>query len=123
MENNNENTGSTNWTPPSGGMGGTAELDGANASQIMGIIGLVLSLCLGCGLVGFILSIIAFVKGKAAVAIYEANPSGYSEKSFKQAKTGKLLGLIGIILGIIVIALGIIYVAIVGIAGASGKFK
>ncbi len=124
MENNNENTGGANWTPPAGSIGGgAAELDGASASQIMGIIGLVLSLCTGCGIVGFVLSIIAFVKGKNAVAAYEANPSGYSEKSYKQAKTGKLLGIIGLILGIVVIALGIVYVVVVGVAGASGKFR
>ena len=109
MENNNENSGNTSWIPP--GNTGGGELPGAKASQIMGIIGLVLSFCFGCGLIGLILSILAFSKGKSAVATYESNPGGYLESDYKKAKTGKLLGLIGIALAVIVIILGIIYYA------------
>jgi hypothetical protein len=41
------------------------------------------------------------LKGKQAIAEYEANPGMYTEKSFNQAKTGKTTGLIGLIVGIL----------------------
>jgi hypothetical protein len=110
MENNETNS---NWQAPNNatGMGMGQDLEGANLSMILGIVGLFLSLCAGCGLIGFILSIIAWVKGKKAVATYEGNPTAYSEKSFKQAKAGKILGLIGLILGIVVIFIFIVLIA------------
>jgi uncharacterized membrane protein len=105
MENNQH----SNWsTPNTSGMGMEQDIPGANSSMILGIVGLFLSLCAGCGLIGFIISIVAFVKGKNAVSEYEANPTAYAQKSFQQAKAGKILGLIGLILGIIVIGLVII---------------
>ncbi len=108
MENNNDL--SSNWSSGGNTTGMGKALDGASLSQTLGIVGLCISVilgCLGCGLVGFILSIVAFFKGKSAVATYEANPSEYTEQSYKQAKTGKLLGLIGLILGIVVIIMSI----------------
>lgn len=107
MEPNQPDSFQNNWNqaPPQG-----QDIPGANASMILGIVGLFLSLCAGCGLVGFILSIIAFIKGKSAVGMYELNPSVYSEKSFKQAKAGKILGLIGLILGIVVIIILILLI-------------
>lgn len=114
MENNNENTGGTNWTPPSTPTGVGQELPGAIASLVTGIIGLALSLFFGCGPVGIVLSIIAFVKGKKAVKEYEANPGGYTLSSYNQAKPGKILGIIGIIFGGLVSLFWILYIAFFG---------
>lgn len=96
---------SQNWKTGTNFSGIKTDVPGGIASLVMGIIGLFLSLCTGCGIIGFILSIIAFVKGKGAVKLYESNPSLYNEQSYNQAKAGKVLGLIGLILGILVIFL------------------
>lgn len=125
MENEAGKSENTNWTQPSQIYGYTQELPNATLSMILGIVGLALSLCFGCGLVGFILSIIAFVKGKKAVKEYENNPTIYSEKLYGQAKAGKIIGLIGLILGIIVIGLITAYLVVFGIfviAGETGSF-
>lgn len=111
MENQtNWNTGNTNFAQ------GNQELKGGQPSLILGIIGLVLSLltCGYCGFIGFILSIIAFVKGKNAVVEYESNPGAYAEQGYKNAKTGKVLGLIGIIIGVLAI-IGFIIIMVTGI--------
>lgn len=103
-----------NWSTGNTGLAqGNQELKGGQPSLILGIIGLVLSLltCGYCSFIGFILSIIAFVKGKSAIREYEANPSLYAESGYKNAKTGKVLGLIGLILGIIVIVIFTILLA------------
>lgn len=124
MDNKNFGTGNTNWAPPTTNQstfGRLQELPGANTSMLLGIFGLVLSLCLGCGIVGFILSIIAFTKGKKGEDLFDANPMQYSESSYKQAKAGKVLGLIGLILGIIVIIIFIIFIVLFGIAGLTGN--
>lgn len=108
MENQgNWNTANTNFAQ------GNQELKGGQPSLIMGIIGLVLSLltCGYCSFIGFILSIIAFIKGRNAIKEYEANPGMFAEAGYKNAKTGKVLGLIGIILGVIVIVIFTILLA------------
>lgn len=122
MENNNENNGNTNWTAPvNSGMG--PEIPNATASLVLGIAGLFLSLCASCAPVGFILSILAFSKGKKAANMYESNPGEYSESSFKHAKAGKIIGIIGIVLGGIIIAFFLLYIAIFGVAIFSSYYE
>ncbi len=82
------------------------DLNGAQTAQIMGIFSVFLLFFICCGafailpeLLSLILGIIAFRKGKQAIAEYEANPGMYTEKSFNQAKTAKTTGLIGLIVG------------------------
>jgi hypothetical protein len=79
------------------------DLNGAQNAQIMGIISIILVFCTCCygGLIAAILGFLAMLKGKQAIAEYEANPGMYTEKSFNQAKTGKTTGLIGLIVGIL----------------------
>jgi uncharacterized membrane protein len=104
MENNNENTGGTNWTAPSTGQGtGGQELPGAKNSFILGLIGLILSPICCCGIsgAGIVLSILGLVKSGKAIAAYDANPGTYDEALYKKAKTAKTLSIIGLIVGII----------------------
>ena len=92
-------------------------LNGAQTSQIMGIISIFLLFFLCCcafailpELLSLIVGIIAFRKGKQAIAEYEANPGMYTKKSFNQAKTGKTTGLIGLIFsGLIVLLILVIF--------------
>ena len=47
-------------------------------------------------LIGIILNIIAISLGSGAVNRYNAEPGKYTESSLSQAKTGKVLGIIGL---------------------------
>lgn len=106
MENNNDNSGNTNWTPPSNGTGsqGGQELPNAKTSFTLGLIGLILSLfccCVPLPAVGMVLCVLGMMKSKGAIELYESNPGTYNEATYKKAKTGKTLALIGIIVGVI----------------------
>jgi len=87
------------------------DLNGAQSAQIMGIISIFLLFFVCCGafailpeLLSLILGIIAFRKGKQAIAEYEANPGMYTKKSYNQAKTGKTTGLIStIVVGLMIL--------------------
>jgi|GEM_PF-2555655 hypothetical protein len=68
------------------------KLPNSSAALTLGIIGLVFSL----GLIGIILNIIAISLGSGAVNRYNAEPGKYTESSLSQAKTGKVLGIIGL---------------------------
>ena len=68
------------------------KLPNSGAALTLGILGLVFSL----GLIGIILNIIAISLGSGAVNRYNAEPGKYTESSLSQAKTGKVLGIIGL---------------------------
>jgi hypothetical protein len=98
MDNDNNPTQNTNWNPPPNAFA-KKDLDEAMPSVLLGIFGLVVTFLFGCGLIGFVLSIMAFVKGKRAIQQYQSDPNMYTDQSYSSAKAGKVLGLIGIILG------------------------
>lgn len=120
MENNDDNSGNTNWTPPTTGSGQFAmgELPNAKAGFTLGLIGLIVSFicCCGISLIGLVLSIIGFVKSNGAIKLYEANPSSYDEAMYKKAKTGKILSIIGIIVGGIFFIIFLISLAMNGVS-------
>lgn len=103
MENNNENTGGTNWTPPAGGQGGAVELPDSKSAFTLGLIGLILSPFCCCGIsgIGIVLSILGLMRANKALAAYDANPAGYTPESQKKAKTAKTLAMIGLIISIL----------------------
>lgn len=103
MENNVENTGGTNWTPPAGGQGGSTELPGLKNAYTLSLVGMILSFICCCfiHLIGLVLGIIGFMKSKDVIAAYEANPSAYSEADYKKAKTAKTFAIVAIIFGAI----------------------
>ncbi len=100
MENNTENT---NWTPPPAdmGTGGLKELPGGKSSYTLGLVGMILSFICCCFIhvVGLILGIVALMKSKEAMALYESDPSSYDETMYKKAKTAKTFAMIAIIVG------------------------
>jgi hypothetical protein len=88
-----------------------------NSSGIlaMGIISIVsFCCCLPSGIVGITLGILAIVLGKKALAEYSQNQGLYTEQSFKNAKAGRICGIIGICLGGIWLLGIIIYLSVVG---------
>ena len=103
MENNNENLGNTNWTPPTNTGGSVGELPSAKSAYTLGLVGMILSFICCCFIhvVGLVLGIIGFMKSKEAIAAYEANPSGYDEKSYKKAKMAKTFSIVAMIFGVL----------------------
>lgn len=110
MENNNENLGNTNWTPPptnTGGGGG--ELPNAKSAYTLGLVGMILSFICCCyiNVIGLVLGIIGFMKSKEAISAYEANPGAYNEAMYKKAKLAKTFSTVAIIIGILLLVFNI----------------
>jgi len=64
----------------------------ATGALVCGIISIPLA-----GLIGIILGIIAISLAGSAVRTYEAAPEKYTESSYKNAKAGRICGIIGIV--------------------------
>ncbi len=111
--NNNSNTGNRNMPPIGGGM---ETLPNSIGILVMGILSIVLCWCYG--IPGIALGIISLVMSKKAFELYESSPGKYTEASFKNVKTGKILAFVG--LG--VSALYIIYVIAMFVIAGSGGF-
>lgn len=73
----------------------------ATGALVCGILSIPLA-----GLVGIILGIIAISLSGSAIKTYEASPEKYTEASYKNAKAGKICGIIGIVFS----ALWLVYV-------------
>ncbi len=67
----------------------------ASGALTCGIIGLVFSFLSWIGIIGLILCIIAIALGGSGVAKYKTNPNSYSLSSYKNARAGMVLGIIG----------------------------
>ena len=116
MENNNLN----NQWPPYNNQGQNQpkmynNVPNSMGSFVIGIIAIcvpiVCCICYGLGpLAGIALGIIGYFLGNSATRQYEANPQGYSEASYKKARTGKLLSVIGLLISLAIIAAVIVFV-------------
>jgi UPF0716 family protein affecting phage T7 exclusion len=95
------------------------DLPEAKTAQILGVVSIVLVFCTCCygGFIAAILGFFAMSKANKAIAEYNANPEEYTAKSFNQAKSAKILGLIGGILGVLAL-LYIVFALIFGFANA-----
>lgn len=95
------------------------ELPDAKTAQILGVVSIILVFCTCCygGFISAIIGFFAMSKANKAIAAYNASPEEYTEKSFNQAKTAKILGLIGGILGILAL-LYVVFALIFGFANA-----
>ena len=113
------NSGNTGYTTPppfqqnppfgqfGGGMG-QQNLPNATAALVLGIVAI--PACCFYGIFGLVFGIIAWVLGAGDVKKYELNPSLYTESSYKNAKAGKICGMIATILSIVFIALVILVI-------------
>jgi hypothetical protein len=91
-----------------------ASLPGETAILILGIVSIVLF----CGLIGFVCGIIALVKAKKAIQIYQMYPDDFSDASYRTVKNGRTCALIGVILSSIYlfIILAIVVFMIIGVS-------
>jgi len=113
------NAGNTGFTtpppfqqnPPFGQFGGGMghqNLPNATAALVLGIIAI--PACCFYGIFGLIFGIIAWILGAGDIKKYELNPTLYTESSYKNAKAGKICGMIATILSVIFIILVILVV-------------
>jgi len=114
MEENNQNIGATNWS------NAPVQRDVPNAmgALVLGIISLVCTVILWCcyGFIpGLISGVIGLILGVMAQKAYKENPALYTEKSYKNAKAGKIMSLISLILCVLLILVAIIFI-IMGVA-------
>ncbi|MCZ4225566.1 CCC motif membrane protein [Pedobacter rhodius] len=90
--------------PPFGQFGngmGQQNLPNATAALVLGIIAI--PACCFYGIFGLIFGIIAWVLGAGDVNKYKLNPAFYTESSYKNAKAGKICGMVATILSILTI--------------------
>lgn len=100
---------------------GTKKLPNDGMPLTMGIISVVLLLCccfpfvgLGAALVSAILGFLGFNNAKKALALYDADPALFDEKSAKNVRAGKTISLIGMILALLVLLGWVGYVITMG---------
>jgi len=103
--------------PPFGQFGGgmgQQDLPNGTISLVLGILSIPACCCYG--VLGLIFGIIAWALGAADVKKYALNPTGYTLSSYKNAKAGKVCGIIGTILSALYFVAIIAVIAIYGFA-------
>ena len=111
MEEVNKNQGSTNWSNSSS----QTDLPNATAALVLGIISLVCTVLLWCCygfFPGIITAIIGLALGVSSTKTYDSNPALYTEKSYKNAKAGKVMSLISLILSVLMIMMLVVFIAL-----------
>lgn len=96
------------------------ELPGASTALTMGIIALVTSFVC-CGPFAAIFSFIGLSNAKKARLLYEKNPELYT--GYENAKTGKILSIIGLVVALLSLILLIIYFGVIIAAITAGSMN
>lgn len=89
------------------------KLPNANAVLILGILSILTCCC--WGIVGVILGIVALVLAKKDTALYNENPTWYS--NYSNLNTGRILAIIGLVLSAIYAIWTIYSLIFIGQAG------
>lgn len=90
------------------------QLPNSTGVLVMGILSIVCFCCLAAGLVGITLGILALVLGNKAIKEYSDAPDKYTEKSFKNAKAGRICGIVGLSLGGLWVITALAYLSAIG---------
>jgi len=90
------------------------QLPNSTGILVMGILSIVCFCCVAAGLIGITLGILALVLGNKAQKEYTLNPEKYTIKSYKNAKSGRVCGIIGLSIG------GVWLIAILAFLSAIG---
>jgi hypothetical protein len=98
--------------PQFGGMG-PQSLPNATIVLILGILSIPACCCYG--ILGLILGIIAWVLGNSEIKKFNLAPNMYTEGSLKNARAGKVCGIIGTVLSALYIILIIVAIATIGL--------
>ena len=100
---------------------GQQPLPNSTGVLVLGIISIVGCFCYG--ILGVILGIIALALSAKSKSLYTANPSLYTESSYKNMKGGRVCALIGLILSSLYLIFWIVFFAILGAGISSNPFQ
>lgn len=89
-------------------------LPNATAVLVLGIVSIVGCFCYG--VVGLICGVIAIILAKKDLALYHANPTGYTPGSYNNVKTGRICAIIGLSLSALYVIAVIVTLLTVGTA-------
>jgi len=99
--------------PPFGQFGGGGfgqqNLPNATAALVLGIIAI--PACCFYGIFGLVFGVIAWILSAGDMKKYQLNPGLYTESSYKNAKAGKICGMIATILSALFIVIFILIIA------------
>lgn len=96
--------------PPFGQFGGgmgQQNLPNATAALVLGI--LAIPACCFYGIFGIIFGVIAWILGGGDIKKYNLNPNSYTLSSYKNAKAGKICGIVAVSLSVFFIILIVIF--------------
>ncbi len=103
--------------------GGNVILPNSSAILVMGILSIA---CICCGpfmLLGFVMGILAIVMGGKAMKLYGQNPELYTMVSYKNTKSGRICGIIGVCLSGVWLLFAIFVYIFVGVATTCAIFS
>lgn len=89
-------------------------LPNASTVLVLGIISIVGCCCYG--IIGLICGIIAMVMAKNAKALYDADPTAYTESSLNNVNTGRICAIIGLVLSVLYLLYVIFIIIVYGVA-------
>ncbi len=116
MSEENITSGNANWTPPDSynQLNGQQDVPNSMGAFVLGIVAICLSPICCCygNFIAIILSIIGLILASMGIKEYNANPGKFSEKSFKKAKTGRLLSIIALVVGLLITIVFVVLIAI-----------
>lgn len=92
--------------------GNVRELPNATAVLVLGIVSIATCFCYGVP--GLVCGIIALTMAKKAKVEYNANPSAFTEASFKNMNAGRICAIVGIVLSSLYFLFLLIYFLFMG---------
>ena len=96
-----------------GGFGGMQQsLPNSTTVLVLGILSIVTCCCYG--VIGLILGIVAMVLSGKDKALYNANPTVYTESSVKNLNAGRVCAIIGLVLNILYLIATLAVIALFG---------
>lgn len=86
----------------------------SSITLIFGILSIVSCCCIGLHIVSLVMAILAVVWGNKGIKEYQANPSLYTQVSYKNAKAGRVCGIVGLCLSgtVLFLALAVVLFAL-----------
>lgn len=94
---------------------GKPNLPNATTALVCGIVSIPVGCCL-YGIPGLVLGIIAILKGNKMIRLFEQNPNIYTESSYKNAKAGRICGIVGLCIAGLSLIISVLFLAL-GMSG------
>jgi len=125
MENNfNQETPNSSWSTPN--ELNKQNLPNSTGAFVLGIVSICSAIILCCCygyIIGLITSIIGLVLGNGAMKTYRVEPGRYTEASFRKAKNGRMLSIIGLVTSLLIIALVVLLLVLKATGNLPDEFE